>query len=31
MITSRCLDGLDASRFEQQIGERLDETFGIGA
>ncbi|UFX44253.1 hypothetical protein HAP47_0041245 (plasmid) [Bradyrhizobium sp. 41S5] len=31
MVTSRHLSGFDASRFQQQIGERLDQTFGIGA
>ena len=30
MVTSRHLNGLDARRFQQQIGERLDQTFGIG-
>jgi hypothetical protein len=30
MLTSRHLNGLDARRFQQQIGERLDQTFGIG-
>jgi len=31
MITSRHLNGLDARRFQQEIGERLDQTLGIGA
>jgi hypothetical protein len=31
MVTSRHLNGLDVRRFQQQIGERLDQTFGIGA
>jgi len=31
MITSRHLNGLDARRFQQEIGECLDQTFGIGA
>ena len=31
MIPSRHLIGLDARRFQQEIGERLDQTFGIGA
>ena len=31
MVTSRHLNGLDARRFQQEIGERLDQTFGIGA
>jgi hypothetical protein len=31
MVTSRHLNGLDARRFQQQIGERLNQTFGIGA
>jgi hypothetical protein len=31
MVTSRHLNGLDGRRFQQQIGERLDQTFGIGA
>jgi hypothetical protein len=30
MVTSRHLSGLDARRFQQEIGERLDQTFGIG-
>jgi hypothetical protein len=29
MVTSRHLSGLDARRFEQEIGERLDQPFGI--
>jgi len=31
MVTSRHLNGLDARRFQQKIGERLDQTLGIGA
>jgi len=31
MITSQHLNGLDPRRFQQEIGERLDQTFGIGA
>jgi hypothetical protein len=31
MVTSRHLNGLGARRFQQQIGKRLNQTFGIGA
>jgi hypothetical protein len=31
MITSRYLNGLGTRRFQQQIGKRLNQTFGIGA
>jgi hypothetical protein len=30
MVTSRHLNGLDVRRFQQQIGKRLNQTFGIG-
>jgi hypothetical protein len=29
MVTSRHLGSLDACRFQQKVGERLDQTFGI--
>jgi hypothetical protein len=31
MVTSRHLNGLDARRFQQEVGQRLDQTFGIVA
>jgi hypothetical protein len=31
MVTSRHLNRLDACRFQQEVGERLDQTFGIVA
>jgi hypothetical protein len=31
MVTSRHLSGLGACRFQQEVGERLDQTFGIAA